>query len=78
VVVTFAIQDALVTLVALLSAAFVFRRVIGTFAPSKAGQPCANCASGCAASVRATATAGLRPDNRPHSTTSSVSAGRDA
>jgi hypothetical protein len=48
----FPIQDVLVTLVALGSAGFVLRRVIGTFAPSKAGQACANCPSGCAVSPR--------------------------
>ena len=49
---TFMIQDVLVTLVALGSAGFVLRRVIGTFAPSKAGQACANCPSGCVVSPR--------------------------
>jgi hypothetical protein len=53
---TFMIQDVLATLVALGSAGFVLRRVIGTFAPSKAGQPCANCPSGsCATSPKSPA-----------------------
>jgi hypothetical protein len=53
---TFMIQDLLVTLVAVGSTGFVLRRVIGTFAPGKAGQPCANCPSGsCAAAPKSLA-----------------------
>lgn len=62
---TFMIQDVLVTLVALGSAGFVLRRVIGTFAPGKAGQPCANCPSGCAASPRKPAAPGVDREHGP-------------
>ena len=46
-----AVQDALVTVMALVSALIVLRRVFGVFAPS-ARPHCSNCASGAAACAR--------------------------
>ena len=63
---TFMIQDVLVTLVALGSAGFVLRRVVGTFAPGKAGHPCANCPSGsCATSPKSPAAPGPDREHGP-------------
>jgi hypothetical protein len=50
------LQDALVTLVALLSAVVVLRRMIGAFRPGRKTPACQNCASGAAACASAVKT----------------------
>lgn len=47
------LQHAIVSLVTLLAAWVVVRRIVGTFGPSNAARPgCPTCASGCAHTAR--------------------------
>jgi hypothetical protein len=48
-----ALQDILVTLMALMAALIIVRRLVGTFRPGKANPACDNCASGSAACAKA-------------------------
>ncbi len=50
-----ALQDILVTLMALMAALIIVRRLVGTFRPGKANPACDNCASGAAACAKAAA-----------------------
>ena len=63
---SFAIQDIIVTLLALASAVIIVRRLVGTFSPSKPSPACSNCASGAAACAKAAHDVAAAPaDDRP-------------
>jgi hypothetical protein len=49
------LQDILVTMMALMAALIIIRRLVGTFRPGKANPACDNCASGAAACEKAAA-----------------------
>lgn len=49
-----AVQDVLVTVMALLAALTIVRRVLGAFSPGKSSPACDNCASGAAACAKTT------------------------
>jgi len=49
------LQDILVTVMALMAALIIVRRLVGTFRPGKANPACDNCASGAAACAKAAA-----------------------
>lgn len=56
-------QDLIVTVMALLSAVTIVRRVVGTFRPGKSTPACDNCASGAAACAKTAAE--LPPNDKP-------------
>jgi hypothetical protein len=58
------VQDVIVTLLALVAALIILRRIVGTFRPGKSTPACDNCASGAAACAKVAA-APAQQDNKP-------------
>lgn len=58
-------QDLIVTLMALLSALTILRRVVGTFRPGKSNPACDHCASGAAACAKAATETAQPPNDKP-------------
>ena len=56
-----AVQDVIVTAMAMIAALIILGRMIGTFRPGKANPACDNCASGAAACAKVAATQGNAP-----------------